>query len=81
MSNKIFISYYRQDIPGDAHYIFDKLADAFGRENIFMDVDKINISEKFDDALDKALSQCTILISIIGPRWSTIQNNKKRKKK
>jgi len=38
--SKIFVSYRRDDVPGDARSIRDALAARFGKTSIFMDVDK-----------------------------------------
>lgn len=34
-----------------------------------MDVDRLLAGQRFDRELDKALSQCDVLIAVIGPRW------------
>ncbi|HXO69566.1 MAG TPA: TIR domain-containing protein [Bradyrhizobium sp.] len=69
MRGKIFISYRREDAPGDARSICDRLAHKFGQANVFMDVDKVRPGQRFDRELEKALSQCDALIAVIGPRW------------
>jgi hypothetical protein len=66
---KIFISYRRDDAAGDARGIRDALARAFGKSNVFMDVDNLLAGQRFDKELEKALSQCDVLIAVIGPRW------------
>jgi TPR repeat protein len=66
---KIFISYRRDDAPGDARGIRDRLAGKFGKANVFMDVDNLLAGQRFDRELEKALSQCDVLIAVIGPRW------------
>jgi TPR repeat protein len=37
-----------------------------------MDVDKLLAGQRFDRELDKALSQCDVLIAVISPRWLEI---------
>jgi TPR repeat protein len=66
---KIFISYRRGDVPGDARGVCDRLERRFGKANVFMDVDRLLAGQRFDRELDKALSQCNVLIAVIGPRW------------
>ena len=41
MAGKIFINYRRDDSGGTAGRLHDRLAETFGRENVFMDVDHI----------------------------------------
>jgi TIR domain/Sel1 repeat len=66
---KIFISYRRDDVPGDARGVCNRLERKFGKANVFMDVDRLLAGQRFDRELDKALSQCDVLIAVIGPRW------------
>jgi formylglycine-generating enzyme required for sulfatase activity len=69
VQGKIFISYRRDDAPADARGIHDALARAFGKSNVFMDVDNLLAGQRFDKELEKALSQCDVLIAIIGLHW------------
>jgi hypothetical protein len=69
---KIFISYRRDDAPGDARGIHDALVRAFGKSNVFMDVDNLLAGQRFDKELERALSQCDVLIAVIGPRWKEL---------
>jgi hypothetical protein len=70
MSNgHIFISYRRDDSAGYARAIYDQLAQHFSRERIFMDVDAIEPGFPFDEAIERAVGQCEILLAMIGRRW------------
>jgi hypothetical protein len=66
---KIFVSYRREDAPGDARSIYDRLGRSFGEGNVFMDVDRLLAGQRFDLELDKALAKCDVLIAVIGSRW------------
>jgi TPR repeat protein len=66
---KIFISYRREDAPGDARSICDRLGRSFGAANVFMDVDMLLAGQRFDRELDKALAECDVLIALIGAHW------------
>jgi len=69
MRGRVFISYRRDDAPGDARGVCDRLTRKLGKANVFMDVDKLLAGQRFDRELDKALSQCDVLVAVIGPRW------------
>jgi TIR domain len=69
MPARIFISYRRDDVAGDARGIRDGLAARFGRGSVFMDVDDLLAGQRFDEELAKALDACNVLIAVIGPRW------------
>jgi hypothetical protein len=66
---KIFISYRRDDVAGDARGIRDALAAKFGKSNVFMDVDDLLAGQRFDRELARALDDCDVLIAVIGRHW------------
>jgi hypothetical protein len=76
MPDKIFISYRRDDVPGDARGVRDALAARFGKASIFMDVDNLFAGQRFDEELGKALANCDVLLAIIGPRWMELLTTK-----
>ena len=69
MAGKIFVSYRRDDAPGDARGVHDGLASKFGRSNVFMDVDNLMAGQRFDKELRNALQSCDVFIAVIGPNW------------
>ncbi|MGI9423560.1 MAG: TIR domain-containing protein [Hyphomicrobiaceae bacterium] len=72
MTQKIFISYRREDAQAAAGRIFDRLSAAFSKANVFMDVDAIEPGTDFVSLLDDRMSQCELLIAVIGPDWASI---------
>jgi hypothetical protein len=66
---KLFISYRREDTEGLTGRIYDRLAAHFGKEAVFMDIDTIPFGVDFVDHLSAAVSQCDILLAIIGEQW------------
>ena len=75
---KIFISYRRDDAPGDARSIYERLGRGFGEANVFMDVDQLLAGQRFDRELDKALAECDVLIAVIGARWMDLMSEHAR---
>jgi hypothetical protein len=65
----IFISYRRSDSADIAGRIYDRLVDEFGRDSIFKDVDSIPLGTDFKEYLDRKVSECNVLLAIIGDRW------------
>ncbi len=65
----IFINYRRDDAPGVAGRLFDHLALKFSRRSLFMDVDAMKPGMDFAEQLDSQVSQCRVLLAVIGPRW------------
>ena len=69
MAGKIFINYRRDDAIAIAGRLHDRLAQTFGRDNLFMDVDNIPVGINFDEYLKSQVAQCDAMLSVIGPNW------------
>ncbi len=67
----MFISYRRADSSDVTGRIYDRLADRFGRERVFKDVDSIVLGVDFREGLTASVTQCRVLVAVIGPRWSS----------
>jgi uncharacterized membrane protein YeaQ/YmgE (transglycosylase-associated protein family) len=65
----IFISYRRTDSAHVAGRIYDKLVESLGRASVFKDVDSIPLGVDFKEYLDEKVSECNVLLAIIGDRW------------
>lgn len=69
MGSGIFISYRRADSRHAAGRLADELAAAFGEQNIFRDIEGIDIGVNFEGALERALGACVVMLVLIGPHW------------
>jgi hypothetical protein len=69
MAGKIFINYRRDDAIAIAGRLHDRLAETFGPDNLFMDVDNIPVGINFDEYLKGQVAQCDAMLSVIGPNW------------
>lgn len=74
MTGKIFINYRRDDSIGMAGRLHDRLAQTFGRNNLFMDVDHIPVGVDFVAHLNNQLAACGAMLTIIGPNWLTAKD-------
>jgi hypothetical protein len=68
-SPKIFISYRRDDSQAVTDRLFDHLASVFPRENLFRDIDSIPRGSDFRRTIERNVSDCDVLLAIIGPQW------------
>ncbi len=68
-SGKIFISYRRSDSADVTGRIYDRLVAKFGREFIFKDVDSIPLGSDFKEHLARKVSECDVLLAVIGDSW------------
>ena len=66
---KIFICYRREDSKLPAQWIYNDLINHFGAESVVFDVDTIPLGTDFREYLNKQVSQCDILLAVIGDRW------------
>jgi len=69
MPGKIFVNYRRDDERSAAARVRDRLALAFGKSNVFMDVDNLIAGQRFDKELENALAETDIFLAVMGPRW------------
>jgi hypothetical protein len=65
----IIISYRRSDSAAIAGRIRDRLADYYGADAIFMDIDSIPFGIDFRQQIQEAVTRNDILLALIGPRW------------
>lgn len=72
---RIFISYRRADSRLVTNRIYDRLKAAFGKKNIFKDVDNIPMGYDFRGVLREATSDCDVMLVIIGPNWLTVTDD------
>jgi eukaryotic-like serine/threonine-protein kinase len=66
----IFISYRRSDSPDATGRIYDRLVAEFGKAQVFKDVDSIPLGQDFRGHLNTIVSECGVMLAIIGPRWT-----------
>jgi hypothetical protein len=77
--NEIFLSYRRADQQGTTGRLFDHLVQAFGRDTIFYDVDKVPHGEDFREFIDKTIRNCRVVLVVMGPAWLTLSDEKGRR--
>jgi TIR domain-containing protein len=69
----IFISYRRRGVgAGYVGRLADRLADHFGDDSVFRDIDDIEPGRNFADAIREAVGSCDALIAVIDPNWLTV---------
>jgi hypothetical protein len=66
---KIFINYRRDDRASIALNIAQHLERVFGADSIFIDIDRLRAGEQFPLVLEKRLSECSVMLAVIGPNW------------
>ena len=69
MASTIFINCRRDDSMGTAGRLRDRLTQAFGRENLFVDFGDIRTGIDFELHLNNWVAACQVFVTIIGPNW------------
>jgi len=68
-TGRIFINYRRQDTAWQAVALYHRLAERFGEDQIFKDVDNIGLGEDFVQKITTEVESCDILLALIGKSW------------
>lgn len=76
MGAGVFVSYRKDDDPGWAGRVRDSLAHHFGDDNVFFDVDSIRAGQRWEEAIDAALTQSQSVVLVIGPSWLSCLNER-----
>lgn len=74
LSAKIFVNYRRDDSASHAMNIAQYLENAFGRENVFIDVDRFKAGQHFPEVLADKVRSCNAMLVVIGPNWLNMRD-------
>jgi hypothetical protein len=74
-SGRIFISYRREETAYAAGWLFNRLADRFGPDQVFKDVDSIELGDDFVAAITSAVGSTDVLLALIGDTWLTVSDD------
>ena len=66
---RIFVNYRRDDSAPHALSVASYLENAFGKNSVFIDIDRMRAGQIFPAVLEGTLGQCKVMLAIIGPNW------------
>src|SRR5512134_905627 len=66
---RVFLSYRRTDDRHLVGRLRDVLANVFGDENVFFDVDSITAGQDFRIAIREYIDEVDVMLALIRPRW------------
>jgi hypothetical protein len=69
----IFINYRRDDSKDEAAYLKSILANQFGPERIFRDLDSIKLGANFPEVINNTLDNASVVLVLIGNEWLTLK--------
>jgi hypothetical protein len=70
-SERVFISYRRDESAGYAGRIADSFEEYFGEDKVFRDIDSLEPGLDFSEAIERALESSEVLLAVIGKHWLT----------
>jgi TIR domain len=77
---RIFVSYRHEDTAHPAGWLYDRLADHFGIDQIFKDIDAIEPGDDLIEVITTAVGSCDVLLALIGDRWLTVTGQDGRRR-
>jgi TIR domain len=79
-AGRVFISYRQHDTAYPAGWLYDQLADHLGRDQVFKDIDSIQLGDDFVEVITRAVESCDVLLALIGDAWLTITDEHGRRR-
>src|SRR4051794_36961709 len=79
-SGRIFLSYRRQETAYATGWLFDRLAERYGRAQVFKDVDSLQPGDDFVAVIEAAVGACAVLVALIGDEWLTVVDHTGRRR-
>ena len=76
--SSIFINYRRGDSRVYADMLYTWLSERYGEEQVFKDVDTIEIGLDFDEAIERVVAASDVMLVVIGGDWVTDQSGRRR---
>jgi hypothetical protein len=74
----VFICYRREETAYAAGWLFNSLADRFGRPQIFKDIDSVEPGANWPEVITKAVASCDVLLALMGERWLIVTDEEGR---
>jgi hypothetical protein len=70
----VFICYRRDDTNAYVGALHTALVNAFGKPNVFLDVDKIEPGVEWSPFVQETIRKADVVLVLIGPRWLSLTN-------
>ena len=67
------LDYYRNGPISYAQRLKQFLDEMAPLQNIFMDVNSIDVGLDFSEAIPQYIKECQILVAVIGPKWLSVK--------
>lgn len=74
---RVFLCYRRADAEAYAGRIYDRLADFFPKDQLFMDVEALEPGDDFVTAIEGAVGAVDAVLAVIGPEWAVAADGRR----
>ncbi len=74
--HKIFLSYRRYDSAYATGHLSEYLTKAFGKDEVYKDVDSMPLGADVRQHLDDAVANCRVLLAVIGRDWLDAEDDR-----
>ena len=78
---RIFLNYRVNDTGDIASALYRELANRLGKQNIFIDHDRIEAGEHWPERLRSEVEQCNIMLCLIGCQWLSAWDDERNKRR
>jgi hypothetical protein len=73
---RVFINYRKNDAWAEALLLYDRLANRFGNESVFLDARNLQPGMNWLEEIKSYRDSCGVLLALIGSRWISILNER-----
>src|SRR5208337_4284223 len=80
MRGGVFICYRREESAFAARAIHDRIVQLLDRENVFLDVDNIDLGVDWFNVLTDRVGACDALVAVIGRNWASSADKDNRRR-
>jgi hypothetical protein len=75
---RVFINYRHDDAWGQAELLYDRLANSFGSESVFLDARNLQPGMDWLQEIKSHRDSCRVLLALIGPAWMSIMRRREQ---
>jgi YVTN family beta-propeller protein len=77
---RVFVSYRRDDVPDATDRLAQSLIAHLGKDQVFLDVDNIDIGARFAKVVGDWVGRCDVLLAVIGRGWLTATDDEGKRR-
>jgi hypothetical protein len=80
LNRALFVCYRRDDTQDVTGRLHDRLAETYGFDRVFMDIDSVPLGIDFVDHVAAQISSCAAVVVMIGRQWLKVKDKRRRRR-